>query len=217
MPIWSDIFRLAIMKIVFVSDDSREAELLGRELSAQMPANRIDIAPNTQNALFRFVVPGNCDVILLDESVPNTDAVNLIVTIRNENKPIGIVALVGAQETELPTELYYAGVDRFIVKREGYVSPLLDALRDARKRHRSEPVSHPRQARLFYAGETGAAKHHLSRLRHVVLEPLGLAPDGILQMPDLAAFPGDVIVVDSTLTGAKTLESIKTFFGNIEK
>ena len=197
------------MNIVFVSEDSREAELLNSELSKQAPAIRVDISPNTQHALFCYVVPGNPDVILLDESVPSSDAVNLIVTIRNENKQIGIVALVGAQETELPIELYYAGVDRFIVKREGYTTPLLDALQEAKERRRSEPASHPRQARLFYAGDIDTAKYYLSRLPYMIMEPLGLAPDGALQMPDLAAFPGDVIVLDSALTESRTLEAIK--------
>jgi PAS domain S-box-containing protein len=197
------------MHIVLVSDDYREAELLKDELSKQESVSSIEIASNIQHALFRHIVPDTCDTILLDKSVPNGDAANLIVTIRNEKKPIGVVALVGADEKELPTDLYYAGVDRFVVKRDGYIAPLLDALREAKERHRVESSHHPRQVRLFYAGEADVAKRHLSSLPHLALEPLKLDSDGALQMPDVASFPGDAIVIDSALTGNRTLETIK--------
>ena len=197
------------MNIVLVSDDHREAEQLKTELVKQEPISSVEIAPNTQNALFRHIVPDTCDTILLDESVPNGDAANLIVSIRNEKKPIGVVSLVGAAEKELPTDLYYAGVDRFVVKREGYIAPLLDALKEAKDRHRVESVNHPRQVRLFYAGDTDIAQRHLSGLPHLALEPLKIDSTGALQMPDLASFPGDAIVVDSALTGSRTLETIK--------
>jgi PAS domain S-box-containing protein len=197
------------MNIVLVSDDHREAERLKAELCEQASVLGVEIAPNTQNALFRHIVPDTCDTILLDESVPNGDAANLIVAIRNEKKPIGVVALVGANEKELPTDLYYAGVDRFVVKRDGYIPILLEALREAKDRHRVESAHHPRQVRLFYAGDTEVAKRHLSSLPHLVLEPLKLDSTNMLQMPDLASFPGDAIVVDCALTGSRTLETIK--------
>jgi PAS domain S-box-containing protein len=197
------------MNIVLVSDNHREAEQLKAELSKQDSVSSVEIAFNTQHALFRHVVPDNCDAILLDESVPNEDAANLIVSIRNEKKSIGVVALVGSNEKELPTDLYYAGVDRFVVKRDAYIAPLLEAMKEAKDRYRVESSHHPRQVRLFYAGETDIAKRHLSSLPHLALEPLKLDSDGSLQMPDLASFPGDAIVVDSALTGNRTLETIK--------
>jgi PAS domain S-box-containing protein len=197
------------MNIVLVSDDHREAERLKAELSRQESVSSIEIAPNTQNALFRHIVPDTCDAILLDDSVPNGDAANLIVAIRNEKKMIGVVAMVGASEKELPTDLYYAGVDRFVVKRDGYIPLLLEALKEAKDRYRVESSYHPRPVRLFYAGETDIARRHLSSLPHLALEPLKLDSNGSLQMPDVASFPGDAIVVDIALTGNRTLETIK--------
>ncbi len=197
------------MNVIFVSDNSLDAELLKRELSKQTSAAHVDVSPNAEDALTRAAAAGACDAILLDTSVPTADAVNLVVTIRNEKKPIGIVALVGATEKELPTELYNVGVDRFIMKRPGFAALLGEALQQAKERHRAESATRTRQARLLYAGNMQNAKRHLSSLTHVLLEPLEATADGSLQLPDSAATPGDLIVVDSAVTGAQTLKAIK--------
>ena len=197
------------MNIVFVSDNCQEAEFLKQELSGNSPAIRVDISPNAENALFRFVTPGNCDVILLDESVSDAEAVDLIETIRNEKKPIGVVAMVGADKTELPTDLYYAGADRFILKRQGYIASLVEAMKEAKERHPSDLVPGVRHARLFYAGDKGNTWNDLNCLPFMTLESLEISPEGLLPLPDAIAFPGDLIVIDSERTADLTLKAIK--------
>jgi PAS domain S-box-containing protein len=196
------------MNVILVSDNSLEAELLKRELLKSASGAHIDVCPNAQDALARAAA-GECDAILLDSTVPSADAVNLVVTIRSEKKSIGIVALVGAAEKELPTELYNVGVDRFIMKRPGFAALLGEALQQAKERHRAESASRSRQARVLYAGNMQNAKRHLSALPHLLLEPLEISAEGVVQLPDSGPSPGDLIIVDSAVTGAQTLKAIK--------
>lgn len=197
------------MNVFLVINDSREADLLKSELNKHAPGVHIDVSPNTQDALTRLEAPGACDVIVLDTSVPRTDAVNLVTAIRTKMKPIWIVAMTGANEKEFPGELYKAGVDRFITKRAGFVPFLVETLPQAKKHDRAEPAHDSRQLRMLYAGDIENAKRHLSSLPNVILEPIALATDGTLRLPNTGASFGDVIVVDSSITGAQTLKAIK--------
>jgi PAS domain S-box-containing protein len=136
------------------------------------------------------------------------EAVGLVGAIRGAKKPIGIVAMVGAAEKQPPKDLFKAGVDSFVLKRPGYAAFLGEALQQARERHPAESA-HRRQVRLLYAGDMENAKRQLSSLPYVIVEPLPLSPDGLLHLPDAGALPKDLILVDSSHTGAQTLKAIK--------
>jgi PAS domain S-box-containing protein len=197
------------MNVVFVSDDTREAELLKNELSKHAQAFNINISPNTQNALSTCSTPGVCDLILLDTSVPRSDAIQLVTAMRGEKKPIAIVAIVEPSDKESLTELFKAGVDSCVLKRAGFSSLLGEALQQAKERRTAKTASPARQARLFFAGDAEKAQQHLARLRHLVVDRIGITPDGLLQLPVNAASPGNIIVVDSTISEIRTEKVVK--------
>jgi PAS domain S-box-containing protein len=199
----------AIMKVIFVSDNFQEAEILQHELIKHAPPIHIDISASVQDVLGLMNTPGgDCDIVLLDTSVSAVDAVNLATTIRSGKRSIGIAALVDAAEKERPTDLLKAGLDRYILKRSGYVAQMGDALQQAKDRRCAEPVHRARRVRLFFAGDETEVKRHLSNMPNVLLEPIPLAPDGTLQLPDTGSSPGDLIIIDVEATGAQTLKAV---------
>jgi PAS domain S-box-containing protein len=196
------------MKVIFVSDNFQEVEILQRELVKHIPPIHVDISASVQDALGLINAPSSAyDIVLLDTSVSAADAVNLATTIRNGKRSIRMAALVEAAEKERPTDLLKAGLDRYILKRSGYAAQLGEALQQAKDRH-AEPVHRARRVRLFFAGDEREAKRHLLNMPNVLLERISIAPDGTLQLPDTGSSPGDLIIIDVEATGAQTLKAV---------
>jgi PAS domain S-box-containing protein len=200
---------LAVMNIVFITNDPSDGDNLKQELENQATAIHIVASLNTQDALANLSTSAPCDAVLLDASVSNTDAVNLVSAIRSEKKSLGIVALVGTAEGNPPTDLIKAGVDKLVLKRAGFVSPLAEALIKAADRHRSNSVYHARQTRLLYAGDAETIRQNLSSLTYLTVEPVTFAPDGFLRLPEITSFQNEILVIDFAASGANTLKAIK--------
>jgi PAS domain S-box-containing protein len=200
---------LAVMNIVFITNDPSDGDNLKQELENQATAIHIVASLNTQDALANLSTSAPCDAVLLDASVSNTDAVNLVSAIRSEKKSLGIVALVGTAEGNPPTDLIKAGVDKLVLKRAGFVSPLAEALIKATDRHRSNSVYHARQTRLLYAGDAETIRQNLSSLPYLTVEPVTFAPDGFLRLPEITSFQNEILVIDFAASGANTLKAIK--------
>ena len=108
------------MKVLFVSADLQEAEILSQELIRAIPPIQVDIFKTAEDALFFFRASGgDCDGVLLDSSVPGADAVHLASSILNEKRPIGVIALVDGTQKERRTDLLKAGVHRLVPKGPG--------------------------------------------------------------------------------------------------
>ena len=197
------------MNIILISDDPRESDLLKHELAMQAPAIRMDISHNTQDAMARLAASAPCDAILLDASVLTADAFNLVTTIRQEKKPIGIVSLVSTAEKNPPIDLFKAGVDNFVLKRAGFVSLLQDALHQAKERHQANPNPHTRQVRLLFAGDIQFVKKNASSLPRMAIEPVSFSPDGMLKLPETGTLQDEVLVIDYAAAGANTFNAIK--------
>jgi PAS domain S-box-containing protein len=195
------------MNVVLISEDSREVDTLRRELTQALPAIHLDIASSVQDALPKFAA---CDVVVLDVSVPTADAVNLVSAIRKEKKLLGVIALMGSEEKEFPTDLLKSGVDHFVVKRPGYVASLAEMIQQAKSRYRPEtPASPRRRVRLLYAGNFETAQRQLSNVPQIKLEKASITPDGLLEQPEQGAPPADALIVESSIAGANTLKVIK--------
>ena len=184
------------MNILFISNDPRESDLLKHELARQAPALHLDASPNAQDAMARLASSAPCDAILLDASVPVADAFNLVVSIRQNKKPIGIVSLVGTTEKTPPLDLFKAGVDNFVLKRAGFVSLLQDALKQAKERHQANSNSHTRQVRLLYAGDIQTIQKHAASLPQMAIEAISFTPDGLLKIPETGTLQDEVVVID---------------------
>ncbi len=197
------------MNLFLISSDSRETDLLKCELTKAIPAIHIDVCPGTQDILPWLSTPGICDIIVLDATVSNADAINLVSIIRKERKPIGIIALMGTADTEFPADRLKSGVDHFVLKRPGYVAFLAEMLQQLTKRYHSQTTPPRRQVRLLYAGNFETAQRHLSNVPQIKLEAAFIAPDGSLQQPETGGTPADALILESAITGANTLNIIK--------
>jgi PAS domain S-box-containing protein len=159
----ANTFQLALMKVLFISNNFQEADLLQRELIKHDPPITIDAASGVRDALIRLnTAHWAYNVVLLDTTVSSADAAILAIAIRNEKKPIGLAALVAPTEKERPSDLLRAGLDSFISKRAGYAAQLGDT--------------------LLYAKDKAFLKSREERLRQIVeILPAGIAiiaPDG---------------------------------------
>jgi len=197
------------MNVIFISDDPREADLLKHELATQAPAIRLETSPGTREVMARLAAGAACDAILVDASVSTEDASNMVATIRQGKKPIGIVALVGTTDKTPPLDLFKAGVDNFVLKRSGFVSLLQNALRQARDRHQANPAPQARPVRLLYAGDVEYIRKHLSGQAQFVIETVAFGPDGLLKLPETGTLQDEVLVVDGAAAGDHVLKAVR--------
>jgi PAS domain S-box-containing protein len=180
----ANTFQSAIMKVLFVSNNFQEAELLQRGLIKHDPPITIDASAGAHDALIRLnTARWAYHIVLLDTTVSSADAASLATAIRNEKKAIGLAALVAPDEKERPADLFKAGLDRFIPKRAGYAALLGDE--------------------LLYVKDKASLKSREERLRQMVeLLPAGIA---------IIALDGTFLAINRAglrLMGATRLEQI---------
>ncbi|MBP1611276.1 MAG: hypothetical protein H6Q04_3511 [Acidobacteria bacterium] len=197
------------MKIIFVSDDLREADFFSGELTRSDPSIRMDVTATARDALLRMAAPGRYDVILLGTSVSGADAVGLATAVRNEKLPVGLVVLLGASENAPSAELSGAGIDGFVHKKADFIPSLAEALKSAMERHQKNAIPQAKPIQLLFAGDFEQMQRRLSGMPRWKLEPAVISDEGSLKLPDSGAPMSDVIIIDLALSGIQTLNAIK--------
>jgi PAS domain S-box-containing protein len=197
------------MNIILLSNDLQETDLLQQELGKLAPTIQIEVRHSAQEATSHISASNPCDAILLDASFPREDAVNLVLSIRREKKPIGIVALADTADKNPPIDLFKAGVDNFILKRPGYHSQLEEALKQAKERHKADTGPHARQSHVLYAGDTKKIQPHLAGVPHLHVVSVAFAPDGLLKIPQTGSPQNAVLIIDSAACSGNPLNAVK--------
>lgn len=208
------------MNILFVSNNSREATILAFELTKNIPSVKIRTAYDTQDALKDLHESGGVEAIIFDSSVSRSDCSILMDTARQSNRHARILFLLEPDTKEIPRPLNDLGIDRFVPKRPGYGAILAESLQPAPEASRPETAKVEtataggkavKKIRVLYAGrEAAELAPHLAATPNLTMVQIPATADGTLKLPERGDTPfGDLIVIDSDVTGAQTLNAIK--------
>ena len=115
-----------IKNILLVEDDSKDVELTLAALEENHLANRIVVLENGEEALdylyergkFEKRSGGNPIVVLLDNKMPKVNGLEVLKTIKADEKLklVPVVVLTSSRETPDLVEFYKHGVNAYVVK-----------------------------------------------------------------------------------------------------
>ena len=173
------------MKILYVEDEPKDADLVRRALKKAAPEVALDVVGTYQEAVARLEKVTDYDLILTDLKLPDGDGLTLLAHIRTLGLPCAVVVISGRGDEETAVTALKSGADDYIVKHKDYLKTLPLTLENALQRHRAELNLHARPLRVLY-GEHHAADIDLTR-RHLAQRVGGLGAHRAVGMGERAS------------------------------
>jgi PAS domain S-box-containing protein len=205
------------MKILYVEDDPKDADLARRALAKSAPEIALDIVGTYQEAVARLEKVTDYDLILTNLRLPDGGGLSLLMHIRALSLPCAVVVISGKGDEETAVAALKSGADDYVVKHKDYLKILPITLENALQRHRAELDLHAWPLRVLY-GEHHAADIDLTR-RHLAqyapfiqMKVINTPPEITQRLSDQKVGEKyDVILLDYSLPGLNTLDLIKDF------
>src|SRR5690242_15861065 len=128
------------MKVLYVEDDPRDADLTVRSLAKIAPQIRFETVCSLGQAYARlerfFTDP--IDLVLTDVHLHDGDGLELLRYIRETATPAAVVIVTGMGDEETAVAALKARADDYVVKRAGYVDRLPAILESAFNHYRAD-------------------------------------------------------------------------------
>lgn len=205
------------MRVLYVEDDERDAELARRQIRRLAPHITIECVGSLREARERIESPDApaYDLILADLRLPDGQGLELLQRVRELALPMAVVIITGLGDEETAVGALKAGADDYVVKSKDYLSRLPIVLEAALHRHRVEGLRRARPLRVLYAEhnptDADLTRRHLARFApYIHLEVVHDAPQALARLPGpQAARDYDVLLFDYRLPGLNALEALK--------
>src|ERR1044071_2875740 len=114
------------MKILYVEDDARDADLTVRGLRPTAPQFEFEIVSTIQKALARLqqLQSQPLDLVLTDVNLPDGNGLSLLKHIRENRLPLAVVVITGRGDEETAVEALKDRADDYVVKHKNYLQRL---------------------------------------------------------------------------------------------
>ena len=204
------------MRLLYVEDNPRDADLVRRALAADAQGAEVEVAATLAQA--RACLRGSApyEVVLTDLRLSDGQGVELIREIRQQQLPVAVVALTGQGDEGLVLSVLKAGADDYLAKSDDMLQRLPRTLRAALARFRDGQVRSTRTLRVLYAEhdmvDIDLTARHFERVApHLQLSCMHDAPAALAHLPRDAAEASafDIVMLDYRLTGDNGLEVLK--------
>ena len=205
------------MRILYVEDDQRDADLALRQLRRTTPDWRVEIVGSLAGAAARLnrLNTESLDLVLTDVGLPDGDGLSLLRHIRDLALPLAVVVITGTDDEETAVAALKAGADDYIVKRKNYLASLPLTLESALHHYRADIVRRSRPLRVLYAEPNHAdvdmtRRHFAAHAAHIHLDATSTGPETLRRI-ESGSLAGeyDVILLDYRLPGLDALEVLK--------
>lgn len=205
------------MKVLYLEDDSRDADLVRRELAKKAPYIKIETAPSLAEARKILKEPALFDLVLADLHLPDGTGLDLLREIRTREIPVAVVILTGHGDEETAVSVIKAGADDYLPKRPGFTDFLPQTLEDAFERFDRDRTHRGHPLRVLYAEHDAAdidlTKRHIrSSAHHIEIDIAESGKEALDKLP--ASFeescPWDVFLLDYHLPAENAFDVLKT-------
>lgn len=181
------------MKILYVEDDTFDADLTRRALQKTAPHFKLDIASTQKEAIACLGgAAGKYDLLLTDLRIPDGSGFALLSYVRERRLPMAVVVITGQGDEEIAVSVLKAGANDYLVKRQDYLDRLWITLENAYQQYQEEAAQRERPLRVLYLENNvldseSTRRHFASHAPHIHLEMVHSARDLFQRLPEAGA------------------------------
>lgn len=156
------------MKVLYVEDDPRDADLTLRTLSRNAPHLTLEIVSSVSEALARLERIGSdpIDLVFTDVHLRDGDGLSLLTYIRENSLPLAVVIVTGMGDEETAVAALKARADDYVIKRKGYLDSLPVVLESAFNHYSADAARRANPLRVLYVEadllEVNRTRRHLA-------------------------------------------------------
>src|SRR5262245_24225614 len=205
------------MRILYVEDDPRDADLAARKLRKAMPACKLEIASTLADAEARLETFDNSplDLVLTDVHLPDGSGLSLLTQIRDTGLPTAVVIITGSGDEETAVAALKAGADDYVVKRKDYLERLPLTIESALHHYQAGAARRARPLKVLYAEhdsvDADLTRRHFDRhAHHIQMDVVSSGPEAVSRLNGGNCRGSyDVLLLDYRLPGLDALELLK--------
>lgn len=202
------------MKILYVEDDPRDADITARVLHKTAPHLQIESVSTMRSAIER-IHSETFDLILTDVHLPDGYGLSLLKYVREHSLPLAVVVITGMGDEETAVEAFKARADDYVVKGKDYLDRLPVTLESALNHYRADLArrSHPLNV-LYLVKELDDIKstqsHFAVHADHLHLIMAATDSEALSKLrPSDAMPPYDVVLLDLRLPELDALKVLR--------
>lgn len=190
------------MRILYVEDDSRDADLTIRGLQKSAPHFEIETVSTIKDAHSRLerLAAEPLDLLMVDMYLPDGSGLDLLRHVRENKLPIAVVMVSGTGDEDTAVAALKVRADDYVVKRNSYLDRLPIVLERAINHNRANAARHANPLRVLFAigdpSELENIRRHLAvHADHIQMDVVSTG-SATLQAVTQKTSPYDVLVLD---------------------
>ncbi|HYV10462.1 MAG TPA: sigma 54-interacting transcriptional regulator [Pyrinomonadaceae bacterium] len=199
------------MRVLYVEDDPRDADLTVRVLSRTASHITLETLSSVHDAHARLqrLASDPIDLVLTDMHLRDGDGLSLLNYIRENSLPLAVVIVTGMGDEDTAVAALKARVDDYVVKRKGYLDKLPVTLESAFNHYLADAAKRAHPLRVLYAesnlSDIENTRRHLAvHADHIQMDIVSTDQEAVSTLQDdLKRF--DVLLLDFKLTSPNAL------------
>ena len=204
------------MRLLYVEDDPRDADLTLRELAKSAPDFSVETVSSIAAALERLdrLASAPLDLVLADVHLRDGVGLSLLDYIREHSLPLAVVIVTGMGDEETAVTALKARADDYIVKRKDYLSRLPAILESALNHFKADAARRATPLCVFYVENDLRAiektRQHLAVYgRHIHLDVIGNAVEAITTLRSQNTQTYDALLLNFELPENNAFEILR--------
>lgn len=140
------------MRVLYVEDDPRDADLAIRELAKSAPGIEFETLSSIRDAHTRLrdLDARPLDLVLADVHLRDGDGLSLLNHIRENSLPLAVVIITGMGDEDIAVAALKARADDYVVKRKDYLQRLPVILESALNHHEADAARRAKPLHVLY-------------------------------------------------------------------
>ncbi len=204
------------MRVLYVEDDPRDADLTVRTLARTAPHLAVETISSIAEAherLARHHDTEPIDLVLTDMNLRDGNGLSLLNYIRQSSLPVAVVIVTGVGDEETAVAALKARADDYVVKRKGYLDNLAVILESAFNHYNAEAARRANPLKVLYLEanfvDIEATRRHLAvHADHIHLDIVSTPSELISNLREKAAHY-DVVLMDFQFSDPNALHVLR--------